>query len=284
MPLFATDGNEVIYAADADPKTTYLCLGCSAPVRIRRGLHRLPHFYHLQSAKRCHLYSKSEDHYILQLQICELFIPYKLEVEHPFFDIQRIADLIWEEKKIIFEIQCSKIEPHEAKQRIIDYRKVGYEVVWLLDDRIFNKKILRPSEAFLREQTSYFFSFHRATFSTFYDQCEVLAYKKRLKKGYRSKVHLLSPKKIPEIEWPKTYPSQIEKRASAGVYYFWGDLLFRALQAAHSPTLSFALTQWRNEEIRLEKLHRPPNLITLFLTKYIVTPYLKKLDWILLEF
>ena len=138
MALYASDGKDYVFAGDAVVGTSYRCLECHSPVKVRRGRHRLPHFYHLHQSRRCHLHSKSEDHLLLQLQLQKLLAPEKLEIEHPFLEIHRIADLIWEKEKLIFEIQCSSLEAEEAEQRIIDYRKVGFETIWLLDDRIFN--------------------------------------------------------------------------------------------------------------------------------------------------
>src|SRR5690348_8116797 len=107
MALYASDGDDYIFAADAAPGGSYRCLDCLAPVKARRGANRIPHFYHLQRSPRCHLYSKSEDHLILQLQLQKLLNCDTAQIERPFFPIHRIADILWDKEKIAFEIQCS---------------------------------------------------------------------------------------------------------------------------------------------------------------------------------
>ncbi|MDE3055175.1 MAG: hypothetical protein KGI80_00540 [Verrucomicrobiota bacterium] len=272
MALYATDGEKILFAPDANPRRIYRCLGCGALVRVRRGLHRFPHFYHIRSPGSCHLYSKTEDHQLLQLQLSSLFPKGKVLIEQPFLDIQRVADLLWEEKRIIFEIQCSLIQPADAEQRIIDYRRLGYEIIWLLDDRLFNKRWLRPAESFLRGQTAYFFSFRRALPSIIYDQCEILIQKRRWRKGFFSKVNLLSPKKIPAIPWPTEIPEQLSKRAKEAIYYFKGDLLYRTLQSTRYPTTALALAYWRKEELAIAKKNRPPSLLWWFLKTFLLIP------------
>lgn len=280
MALYATNGEETIFAADADPRASYRCLECRSPVRVRRGLNRMPHFYHLQKSSRCHLYSKSEDHLLLQLQVQKLLVPDRVEIERPFFSIRRIADLIWEKEKIIFEIQCSKLDLPEAENRIIDYRKVGYAVVWLLDDRIFNRRLVRPAEEFLRRQSCYFFSFDRTGYSHFYDQLEIVIARKRCKRGYPLRVELSKPRCKPTIEWPPGLPSQIQERIDSSDRYFLGDLLHRAIRSAAHPPSALALSKWRILEMELQKANRPPRLLSVFFKRYIALPYLMGIDWL----
>src|SRR3990167_3730899 len=234
MALYATDGTDYVFAGDAIPGAPYWCLECRAPVKMRRGRNRLPHFYHLRQSPGCHLYSKNEDHLLLQLQIQKFLAPEKIEIERPFFEIHRIADLVWEKESLVFEIQCSSLEQREAQQRVADYRRVGYETVWLLDDRIFNKRLVRPAEGFLRSFSCYFFSFDRTGPSRFYDQLEVVIDRKRLKKSHPLTISLAYPRGVPPLEWPSNLSTQVSKRIEQSTHYFPGDLLYRTLQAALS--------------------------------------------------
>ena len=240
----------------------------------------MAHFYHLQKSSRCHLYTKSEDHHILQLQIQKLLTPKRVTIEHPFLTIHRIADLIWEQEKIIFEIQCSKIEPFEAEKRIIDYGKMGYQVVWLLDDRLFNKRYLRPAEEFLRDHTAYYFSFARTGLSYFYDQLEIIIAKKRWKKSCPIKVELSEPKYKPALEWPLEIPSQIQKRIATSSRYFFGDLIHRTIRSAIYPSIAMTLARWQAAEMALIKEHRPKHWAILFLRMFFAKPYLEGLNWL----
>jgi Competence protein CoiA-like family len=280
MALYASDEDGYIFAADAEPGGSYRCLECSAPVKVRRGRDRTPHFYHLQSAPRCHLYSKSEDHLILQLQLQKALGCETAQIERPFFTVHRIADLLWEKEKIAFEIQCSSLETSEAKTRIIDYGKMGYQVVWLLDDRIFNRRSVRAAEEFLRGQTCYFFSFQRIG-SYFYDQMEIIIESKRLKKGFPLKVDITKPCAKPFLEWPVDLPCRIQERISRSDRYFRGDLIYRAIQAAARPAIAWHFERWRTLEIELEKSRRPPSLISKLFKRFIAYPYIRFIEWLI---
>lgn len=281
MPLYALDGEVPVFAADALSNGSYRCIECRAPVKLRRGGGRHPHFYHFQKSSGCRLYSKSEDHLVLQLQLQKYLSLEKEALERPFLKIHRIADLIWEEKKIIFEIQCSSIEPEEVVKRVIDYRESGYDIVWLLDDRIFNRRFVRPAEKLLRSQTCYFFSFYRHGPSYFYDQLEIILSPKRVKKSFPYRVDLLKPRQKPLIEWPSFLPEQILERIANSVRYFRGDVLFRTIQSAERPTIALHINKWKKMEDELRKAHRPPPVLYLFFKKFVAWPYLKGLNWLL---
>ena len=223
MPLYALDDEENIVAAhDADPFCRYRCLECRSPLQKRCGMHRQPHFYHLQTVRQCRLHSKSVDHLIIQTEIKKI-IP-SSEIEKPFKKILRIADLCWEEKKLIFEIQCSPIDPGQATQRTKDYAREGYELIWLLDDRLYNrKKALRGAEALMRQQGCYYFSMQR---KATYDQFEVIKDKSRLLKGPPLPIDLAHPEDFPTRHEHMT--RQLDHRICR--YFFLGDLADRALR------------------------------------------------------
>lgn len=281
MALYASDGDDYIFAADAKSGGSYRCLECRSPVKARRGRNRIPHFYHLQRAPRCHLHSKSEDHLILQLQIQKIIPDQTAQIERPFFQIHRIADLLWEKEKIAFEIQCSPLDLSEAENRVIDYGKIGYSVVWLLDDRIFNKRFVRASEEFLRTQACYFFTFQRAGLSYFYDQMEIVIANKRLKKSSSIKVDLSKPSEIPFLEWPSELPSQILGRTSQTGLYFQGDLVYQAIQAAIHPSIACRFERWRKLEIELRRANRPPGFLARCFKRFVIRPYHQLLEWMI---
>src|SRR3989338_3811318 len=183
MALYAIEEDDLISAWDAEKGAVYGCLECFGPVKVRKGGGRAPHFYHLNTSPSCRLYSKGEDHLILQLEIQKKFPAGEIEIEKPLIAINRVADLVWERKKIVFEIQCSRLYEAEAEARIKEYKNGGYDIVWILDDRIFNKRTLRPSEKLLRTRPCYFASLKRSSTSYFYDQFEIFHKGKRVKKG-----------------------------------------------------------------------------------------------------
>lgn len=94
-----------------------------------------------------------------------------VSVEKRFAHINRIADLVWEQKKVIFEIQCSFIEPKEVIARIKDYESIGYDVIWLLDDVKFNQTYLTKAEVLMRSRGGKYVHVGNSA-CLFYDQVE----------------------------------------------------------------------------------------------------------------
>jgi competence protein CoiA len=220
MPLYAlNDENRLIAADDADPWRLYRCVECLTPVRKRAGPQRRSHFYHLQRVRSCRLHSDRQDHLILQTDLQKQNPA--LEIERPFEKILRIADLCWEEQKLIFEIQCSPIAPPEAERRSKDYREEGYDLIWLLDDRLYNRRALRPSETTMRRSGGYYVSLKG---SAIYDQFEVLGPRSRLAKGPSLPIDLRRPH--PLISRPAALTNELQKRQTQR--YFCGDLFDRA--------------------------------------------------------
>ncbi len=243
MALYALDSEGLISASDAPGRGNYRCLECNGPLQHRQGRRR-PHFYHVKATPSCRLYSKSEDHLLLQLQIQNLFPTGTVTLEKPFLWIGRIADVCCDQYKLIFEIQCSLISETEVKSRIDDYGNVGYQIVWLLDDRLYNRKILRPAELLARSSPCYFFRYQRISFSPIYDQLEIIVDNRRPKKSAPFSVHLQAPKQMPPSLSTENWPKQIVDRSTLWPLYFQGDLLHKALQSAHSRPLTITLQNW----------------------------------------
>lgn len=114
----------------------------------------------------------------------------------------RRADAVWEEKKIVFEIQLSPITFREAQARCADYSAAGYETVWILHEAIFNGRTLSPAEQFLRTVRPTYFTNGREI----YDQIEVVGGRRRLYKGASLPIEISEPcspfLKIPARSWP----------------------------------------------------------------------------------
>lgn len=196
-------------------------------------------------------------------------------MEKPFLEIARVADLIWERPKIAFEIQCSVISPLEVAQRIVDYRQVGYQVVWILDDRIFNKRKISKSEELMRLTPSYYATLRKQSSPIFYDQFEVISQQQRVKKGRKLKVQLQRPYPVPQREWPeKQFPNQILKKIARTPVFFYGDLLHKALLAKSVPALAFSMHTLRvTEEFFIRKAIREKSLLTRLITRWILEPF-----------
>lgn len=282
MALYALKKENCVHADAASPDCLYYCLECRAQVYLHKQPNIRPHFRHLHSRSSCRLRRKTKDPLLTQQALLRLLPPQKAILEAPFPSIRRIADILWEEKKLVFEVQCSKIPLPEAKQRIIDYASLGYTVVWLLDDRIFNQYRADASEQFLRNTLAYFFSFPTgAARFYFYDQLEIFRNSKRLRKSFALHVDLSKPADL-NFDFPlRPLPSQIEEHASRVNLCFQGDLLWRAKQTrqgAESPLFHY----WKLfEQIALQKKLSFRKKIGSFFQKRCLQPYLSLLDrWI----
>jgi competence protein CoiA len=272
MALYAVDDDDLIYAGHAEAGKTYWCLDCFGPVKRRKGKTWIPHFYHLKPSPSCRLYSKTEDHLLAQLHLQKEFPEGTLQIERPFTKISRIADVCWEKEKIVFEIQCSPISERELEARIHDYGSVGYGVVWLLDDRRYNKRIAKPAEEFARRHATYFISIKRGLSTICYDQFEIFAEQKRVKRGKRMPIDLQKIRRLGHVHFDKDlFPKQvIDLQVS---FSFQGDRMYRALQNHR-----LAMQNWRALEILLTKKTRKPKKWLVWLHRHIIHPY-KLLIW-----
>lgn len=277
MALYAVDEDEMIYASEAEEGKVYWCLDCFGPVKRRRGKHRFYHFYHLQSAPHCRLYSKTDDHLLVQLQLKKQFPEGALEMERPFPQISRIADLCWEEEKIVFEIQCSPISPQEAKQRIADYKLCGYDAIWLLDDSRYNKRALRPAEEYLRTHSTYYVHIVQGLNSDFYDQFEVFSKGRRVKRGKKIPLDLRKVRRV----FKKTFseekiPKQIIQLQISR--HFENDRFHRALQNHY-----LTMQNWRALEIHFAKIEKKPSFFKRLFWRFIGKPYCDFIERLLMK-
>ncbi len=274
MALYAVDDDDLIYAGHAEPGKIYWCLDCFGPVKRRRGKNWFPHFYHLKSAPQCRLYSKTDDHLLAQIQLQKLFPVGVIEMERPFLKINRVADLCWESQKIIFEIQCSPVTEKEAEMRFSDYGSIGYDVIWLLDDKRYNKRVIRPAEDFLRRHCTYYMSVRQGLTSKYYDQFEIFAEGQRVRRGKQMPIDLRNVRRCSKRNFcPDHFPKQVIDLA--GKIYCRGDRLDRALK-----NQILAMHKWRGLEIHFAKISKKPSRWRIWLRRYITTPYialLKKL-------
>jgi competence protein CoiA len=83
--------------------------------------------------------AKSDEHSAVQEALLSTIGAQKCELEKPFPSLRRIADVVWEEEKLLFEIQCSPLRMEEFLSRCLDYRAAGYQIVWIFHVKCFTK-------------------------------------------------------------------------------------------------------------------------------------------------
>ncbi|MBS0628665.1 MAG: hypothetical protein JSS30_00395 [Verrucomicrobia bacterium] len=218
MQVYAIDEKELLFAAEAVKGKNYSCPECRGVVRLRRGEQRQPHFFHLKLNPSCRLSKKGMIHLQLQIFIKNLFE--LAEMEKPFPEIGRIADVADVVNKRIFEIQFSPMSLDEAKARCDDYEGLGYQVIWILHDQTYNQKQISPSERFLRTKTCYFSNMDVRGKGVIYDQFEQIRGKRRWRKADPLPVDLRGLQPLPKAKWPVV----VEQRGQTWPLYCEGDL------------------------------------------------------------
>lgn len=111
---------------------TFLCPACEAPVVLKVGTTKIPHFAHLQQFS-CTPGSEPETplHLLGKSRLSSFFhdknIP--VHVEHYLPAIKQRPDLLAEKSAI--EIQCSTLPVEQVVKRSQGYAKVGLQSVWI---------------------------------------------------------------------------------------------------------------------------------------------------------
>lgn len=233
MHLYALDEKEnLISAHQADKQTNYFCRECRCVVRCRGGFLRQVHFYHLEPNRTCRQSGKSLIHLQIQQYMQTVLPTSECELEKRFPLINRIADVVWEEKKLIFEIQCSPISAREIEGRNHDYQSLGYQVIWIMHDHLYNKNRLTAAEYFLQESPHYFTDMNAEGQGRIYDQCDWIEKGKRLKSMGSREVNISSHCLCKEQLFSNyDYPTWLKKRIQSWPIYFSGDFLDHLLMS-----------------------------------------------------
>ncbi len=250
MQLIALNQDHLpVTAVAAKRHVDYLCPECLTRVRLRYGPILQPHFYHLEPPSSCRQNGKSLPHLKTQLHLQEQLPPDKSFLEHPFPSIGRIADLFWEEKNIIFEVQCSTISKEEAEARCRDYTSLGLYIVWILHTKQFNKKSLSAAEKFLTaEQTCYFTNINEKGQGVIFDQFDIVHRNKRLFCGPPLAIQHATVT-MHSLQLPhQCLPQCIKEKNQMRRLIFQGDLLDRT-----SKTSSAALEGMLQLEKRFDR-------------------------------
>lgn len=124
-------------------KQAYYCPACGTSVRLKKGKNIRTHFAH-KSLKDCdfsfenegpeHLTNKESLYHWLKKDS-------EAQLEYPIPEIKQIAD-VFVNGKIALEIQCSSLPQKVLRDRSSGYRSQGYQVIWLLGERLWIKKRL----------------------------------------------------------------------------------------------------------------------------------------------
>lgn len=118
------------------PRMDYYCPDCKAPVILKRGNYKLPHFAHHSSCPATSLSPKETQHHLAGKRLFyDLLSDYfqQVHLEYYFCSIKQRADVCIEGGiSLVIEFQCSAISASEVINRTGGYRQLGYDVRWFL--------------------------------------------------------------------------------------------------------------------------------------------------------
>ena len=170
------DGHR-IFVECAQKGHDYLCHECGRLVRLRGGLYRQLHFYHMDDGGACRLHEKTIEHVMTQRLLQSAIADTELEVR--FCEIGRVADAVCWSKKLVFEVQVSPIRQEEVASRIQDYKRAGFDTIFILHTKNFMKRLATPAEDFLLGCTHYFTDVGEEG-GSFFDSLSWIVRKRRL--------------------------------------------------------------------------------------------------------
>ena len=247
MQLYAfNEHNQIVSAPQADRHRDYSCLECRGTVRLRGGVHRQKHFFHLATTENCSQRRKGMVHLQIQCSIERLLPPGDCFLERRFPEIARIADVVWESEKIIFEVQCSGMSDKEASERNRDYQSVGYQVVWILHESRYNRWRVAAVEEALVGSPHYYTDMDAEGKGHIYDQWRWNAGGICRARLSPLTVDIRTPiRSFQEVESPL---SLIKKRKEQWNLHFRGDLVDAAKQQASNAYFADYLSKAAEKE------------------------------------
>ncbi|MCI5051640.1 MAG: hypothetical protein MRY21_00715 [Simkaniaceae bacterium] len=216
MQLLALNGSKKIWPYEANQGQEYTCPDCGYPVKLRWGIVRRPHFYHVYESPKCKKLS-TKLHRSIQYYIYRLLHFQTVEIEKSYPEIDRIADIFWAEKKIIFEVQCTMIPFKEMQDRVRDYASLGLQVVWLLHAN--NPWLTSATWDDLKKLPHFYTNLDLRDNGVFFDQIWLEGHGK----SAPYVVELDAP--LPMRHFPMPVPDLLIERTRNRRYYFQGDYL-----------------------------------------------------------
>lgn len=276
MQLYALDHlDQPVFIKHAAKGKDYHCLECSNLVRVRSGLHRQPHFYHLQPLSVCRLSGKTMQHLQVQWFLFDQLPAQDCQLEYRFPSIGRIADVAWLSQKIVFEVQCSSITAAEVAQRNADYEQLGWRVVWILHDSRYNQKRLSAAEVYLENFPHYFTTIDAVGKGYIYDQLSVRQKGERILFSPRLPLSLPSFFTSPFLQKREDLAKMLQNRAQDWPFYFAGDSLDVSLNKRQSQDMIDFFVQFDQFERAMQenKIKYKGNRVRNSIHRLFIRPY-----------
>lgn len=132
-------------------KEEYTCPACGGQLRLRQGSSVRTHFAH-KSLKGCDYSSEKESpEHLANKEFLYHWLKKEtgVQLEYPLPDLKQIADL-FVNHNLALEVQCSPLPQKLLKERSEGYRSQGYQVLWLLGEKLWlRERLTRLQQDFL---------------------------------------------------------------------------------------------------------------------------------------
>ena len=132
-------------------KEEYTCPVCGGQLRLRQGPSVRIHFAH-KSLKDCdYSFENESPEHLANKEVLYHWLKKEAEVqlEYPLSELKQIAD-VFVNGNLALEVQCSPLSQKLLKERSEGYRSQGYQVLWLLGQKLWLKeRLTRLQEGFL---------------------------------------------------------------------------------------------------------------------------------------
>ncbi len=264
MQLFALDHQgKPILASAAEKKRDYICPECSLHLRVRSGVHRQPHYYHIQPNINCSQHNKGMQHLQVQWQLYSLLPNSFLEVRFPA--INRIADLVWESEKVVFEVQCSPISLQEVQARNAAYGSLGYAVIWILHENRYNQRRIMAAEAHVRALGALYTDIDAEGQGIIYDQFAYFQGNYRHTRLAKLPVNVAALSRI--IPMAQAHDPHAIRMRKQLPFFFSGDLLHTYLQDGND-------CEYIQKIVDIEQEHSSHEEQESLIKRWLLTPYL----------
>lgn len=130
----------------------FSCPVCQQALILRQGTCYRPHFAHKQ-LRDCFLWqqdNESAEHLGLKAYLYQaLSKEEEVRIEVPLPTIKQVADLMVNDQ-LVLEVQCSPLSLNRLSERTQAYRDLGYQVLWLLGEKLWLKdRLSQLQKAFL---------------------------------------------------------------------------------------------------------------------------------------
>ena len=273
MQLCALGANgDLVGAIRAERHIDYCCLECGKVVRLRKGFHRQPHFYHVQPNNSCAQSGKGLVHLSVQKALLDLLPEGQAAMEHRFTSIGRIADIVWYPQQIVFEIQCASITAEEVMARNMTYATLGYDVVWILHTNRYNKTRMTSAEDILKNHAHYYTDIDTEGEGTIYDQFAVCLGGKRIWRFPRAAIDVTRPYRPQVAEGSMRFLKRYSKWSRG----FVNDTLHRYQEGVNDEfhqQLHICLQRLQREEVVITPDMPLSELLERLFRRWILYPY-----------